>query len=504
MKAKKQQDDAVLEEDLIKNKSQLDYFPKWQELKPLGKNIHRRSYHSCVAWDNYIYVYGGYETNEGVLDDLMKIPFPNLEKPLTWTQVYKKNLKEVKGPGPLRNHTAVTYQNKMYIFGGKENLIQPCCKLWIFDFQSEEWNEGQECKINNNNICVEGHNSCVFVQGDIASMIVFGGFYTDKGYVSQVLQYSINENVWTIYQEQQKTSPLGRAGAGAAILGNDLYVFGGCNYEQRFSDFWKFDLINKKWEQIKTEKSPGSRSSSVIVQHNQGLYLFGGIHDITHEKNDLWMFKNNEWVLLEEDNSRRQVNDDLNDSLDKASQSKPNKQKEKAKNQDMQNRTIFLLGEDSELRSPQRRGSLKNITLPAGNQKIITEQNNVSQATNNMEELKKRRWQQKKMQMLAEFELTEEEKQKFRSSSPTTEQIKNSINLITNQDKGGQRKISSPVGRKQQQTQAQLIGKKPCARDGHSVIVAGEFMIVFGGDRNLMSFNDLYMYTFSNTNKQTK
>lgn len=33
--------------------------------------------------------------------------------------------------------------------------------------------------------------------------------------------------------------------------------------------------------------------------------LFGGIHDITHEKNDLWLYKGNEWILLEEDTSRR-------------------------------------------------------------------------------------------------------------------------------------------------------------------------------------------------------
>ena len=56
-----------------------------------------------------IYVYGGYETNEGILDDLMRIPFPKSEKPLVWTKVYQKHSKEVKGPGPLRNHTAVTY-----------------------------------------------------------------------------------------------------------------------------------------------------------------------------------------------------------------------------------------------------------------------------------------------------------------------------------------------------------------------------------------------------------
>lgn len=39
-----------------------------------------------------------------------------------------------------------------------------------------------------------------------------------------------------------------------------------------------------------------------------------------------------------------------------------------------------------------------------------------------------------------------------------------------------------------------IIGKKPCARDGQSVVVNNEKMYIFGGDRHLMAFNDLYLF----------
>jgi hypothetical protein len=39
-----------------------------------------------------------------------------------------------------------------------------------------------------------------------------------------------------------------------------------------------------------------------------------------------------------------------------------------------------------------------------------------------------------------------------------------------------------------------IIGKKPCARDGQSVCVFKDCMYIFGGDRHLMAFNDLYSF----------
>lgn len=50
----------------------------------------------------------------------------------------------------------------MYLFGGKDNLISPSSKLWIFDFLTEEWIEGKECIINNKKNSIEGHNALVF------------------------------------------------------------------------------------------------------------------------------------------------------------------------------------------------------------------------------------------------------------------------------------------------------------------------------------------------------
>ncbi len=39
-----------------------------------------------------------------------------------------------------------------------------------------------------------------------------------------------------------------------------------------------------------------------------------------------------------------------------------------------------------------------------------------------------------------------------------------------------------------------VIGKKPCARDGHAGLLHEECMIILGGDRHMVSFNDAYMF----------
>lgn len=38
------------------------------------------------------------------------------------------------------------------------------------------------------------------------------------------------------------------------------------------------------------------------------------------------------------------------------------------------------------------------------------------------------------------------------------------------------------------------MGKKPCARDGQASCLVGNKMLIFGGDRHLMSFNDIYYF----------
>ena len=37
------------------------------------------------------------------------------------------------------------------------------------------------------------------------------------------------------------------------------------------------------------------------------------------------------------------------------------------------------------------------------------------------------------------------------------------------------------------------IRKKPCARDGHSATLFNNQIVFLGGDRHMMSFNDMYL-----------
>lgn len=41
-------------------------------------------------------------------------------------------------------------------------------------------------------------------------------------------------------------------------------------------------------------------------------------------------------------------------------------------------------------------------------------------------------------------------------------------------------------------TYGRVKGKRPTARDGHTSIVYGDYLIIFGGDRHHMPFNDTF------------
>ena len=89
--------------------------------------------------------------------------------------------------------------------------------------------------------------------------------------------------------------------------------------------------------------------------------------------------------------------------------------------------------------------------------------------------------------MLAEFEPNEKEKKELRAMTPITEIMeKSTLNLL--QDKSTTKIIESFDPNKT------IIEnpKKICARDGHSACIYNNNLIIFGGDRHQMAFNDLY------------
>jgi N-acetylneuraminic acid mutarotase len=83
-----------------------------------------------------------------------------------------------------------------------------------------------------------------------------------------------------------------------------MYVFGGKdNDDEKLNDLWRFDLETEVWEEIIAapgSQKPIGRYGHSSATYNGHLIVFGGIHEITKELNDLYIFnfQTNQWRRL--------------------------------------------------------------------------------------------------------------------------------------------------------------------------------------------------------------
>mmetsp|Transcript_2846 Transcript_2846/g.2669 ORF Transcript_2846/g.2669 Transcript_2846/m.2669 type:complete len:131 (+) Transcript_2846:155-547(+) len=110
----------------------------WAEIRLHGKFPERKGYHSSVIYNKKLYIFGGHDIREGEQDslwclDLTKQPInanskdtafqdPSLQsdKKAEWIQLPTSGKEK---PGKLSHHSAVIYNDKMYIFGGNASLV---------------------------------------------------------------------------------------------------------------------------------------------------------------------------------------------------------------------------------------------------------------------------------------------------------------------------------------------------------------------------------------------
>lgn len=68
-------------------------------------------------------------------------------------------------------------------------------------------------------------------------------------------------------------------------------MFGG-KAEERLNDLWRFDLHSNKYQKIKDEDDmrPNIREGHSMNFYDGKLLVFGGIHEVTWELDDLHIF----------------------------------------------------------------------------------------------------------------------------------------------------------------------------------------------------------------------
>lgn len=278
------------------------------------------------------------------------------------------------------------------------------------------------------------------------------------------------------------------------------------------------------------------------------MLIFGGIQDITHERDDIlfFSFSQNTWKILDNQVDHSRVSSKA-PSPDRSRSPKSNKFDRSFRGKSFMEspakKSIFRDSRNSSKHdivpsTGPKRGYSPALSVKGSRFGRVPTNNSFALSHSDMkntlpfsakaakayigltkdnEEKRKKIFLAKKASFLKEFEVSNpSEIEGLVVKSPTTESMKNSIIAVNY--KGHQEFLeaaqvngnASPSKTKKKivsffdnvlgadflkvkiPIQGKLTGHKPCARDGHTSLVYGNRMIVFGGDRHKMSFNDLY------------
>ena len=140
-------------------------------------------------------------------------------------------------------------------------------------------------------------------------MYIFGGFIEGEK-TNELYRYDFKGNSWEKVNALSKISPPNRAGHSSVIIDNQMIIFGGKDDEnEKLNDTWVFDLNSQQWENCNPEEPlPINRSGHSATVYQNLMIIFGGIHEVTRELDDCWIFdpKNKSWVALFEETTNQQ------------------------------------------------------------------------------------------------------------------------------------------------------------------------------------------------------
>ncbi|CAF0881963.1 unnamed protein product [Didymodactylos carnosus] len=257
----------------------------WTRLQPASSTVpNSRSGHSCVIYNDAMHIFGGlgeYRSNE-----LFKFDFVSL----TWTELKPTN--ELTVPSKRCKHSAVVYQNFMYIFGGWDSSGK-LNDMYRYNFQTNEW-ETVQC--SNPPTARSAHSVVIYNN----FMYLFGGIGHNK--YNDMYKFNFKNNQWSVVS--QKNPPPKRSSYGGAHIFEDkMYIVCGLGCG-KFNDCHCFDFKTLEWTEIKPPSKqrvlPDKRGRHTCVLSGSNLYMFGGYVGI-QRSNKLFVFslETYEWSQID-------------------------------------------------------------------------------------------------------------------------------------------------------------------------------------------------------------
>jgi N-acetylneuraminic acid mutarotase len=458
------------------------------------------------------------------------------------TQVHSLISAIITWLGRLCRAVGAYHGEKLYYYGGLINTTESTNQVGYYDFKSKSWNIFN-AKDMIGLPALDSHSGGLDEAKGI--LYVFGGFQGESigAYTNATYAINLKDQTYQLVKlSGHGAVPPPRAGHGVAYCNGFLYVFGGTDGSIRFHDTWFLNIVNGQWNQLRagpTDVIPKARSGHSMSVCGHKIIVFGGIHDVAHEKDDLFMFDcdTKKWAQLETDSNLKKGLLQPSKTMVEGEIKSPSKARKTRIEKGLNTPNLFgtLRGESqSPTRKPPSPRPKESSPPPAlaggksphnGTGKFSPEASMMNgskregeDASSPQQERKHKVSNPKKHTMLAEFSVGEDKRKEFQMNSPTTQAMKHALFVLkgagtTSPQKGastanmGESALGSSPRRRitkegvpgnffgDQFAQAvfgKIVGNKPCPRDGHSAFMSQNELVIFGGDRHKMSFNDIY------------
>jgi len=180
-------------------------------------------------------------------------------------------------------HTACNINNNMYIFGGYvEETDLFSNDIYVLDLKTYVW---KYLRVNGIPPSWRDFHSAVAYDN---KMFVFGGRSDREGpnhsqqeiYCNVITYFDTANNTWV---EPVTTGqlPCGRRSHSAFVYNNSIFIFGGYNgtTNKHFNDLYKYDPQTRVWSLVKVRgryRSPCPRRRQCCCIVGDKLFLFGG------------------------------------------------------------------------------------------------------------------------------------------------------------------------------------------------------------------------------------
>ncbi|TDZ60639.1 Tip elongation aberrant protein 1 [Colletotrichum trifolii] len=196
---------------------------QWSRALPAGTRPSGRYGHSLNILGSKIYIFGGqiegYFMNDLSAFDLNQLQMPNNRWEMLIQNTESGGPPVGKIPAARTNHTVVTFNDKMYLFGGT-NGYQWFNDVWSYDPATNEWTQ-LDC-IGYIPVPREGHAATLV--DDV--MYIFGGRTEEGADLGDLAAFRITSRRWYTFQNMGP-SPSPRSGHSMTTVGKAVVVVGG-------------------------------------------------------------------------------------------------------------------------------------------------------------------------------------------------------------------------------------------------------------------------------------